>query len=192
MTDAIFDVRENLQRIIDKLVEEEKILPSDAVRADLMLHLDKFGLYQGRFVELDTGISAEIAMRALVEQRPHLWPPTYGDEEEAAFGANPSLRARGDYLKKNGQAAYDAALIAWQANPSNLKPGVRPVAAKDQTSKAKPGHEGRDNPWLAPADDKQAMARRIEIINNPKLGPRVANALAKAAGVTLGCVPLRQ
>lgn len=182
------DIGEELAQIGDKLVEEGKMIPN-AIQ-DLVAYKDRFGYLDGRFVALDSGVSADVIVRQMLADRPHWAWPTISDAAFDAFGDNPSLAARGRLLKDIGQAAYDLEMKRWGASSFNLKPGTRPVIGKDETTKPKPGIEDRDNPWLI--NDARNLARRIEIINNPKLGPRVASALAKAAGVTLAGTPLRQ
>ncbi len=211
LIDAVnYDVmaREKLCQIIDDLVTRGQMV--DTAGEDLLLYLNHFGIVDGTFALISVpdqfrfedgllvpGMAAEYAVRQILSTRPHWQPKVVTDDEELAFGENPTLKARAAYLKEHGEGAYLRAMRDWGASPRNLNPGTRPADGTDKTTK-RPGlqNSGKDNPWARLRDvktgkiDPAAQARCTDIIT--RLGPAVAARMAKAAGMTIGGSPLRK
>jgi hypothetical protein len=87
-------------------------------------------------------------LNMMVAARPH-WAPTVvaADLEEQAFGAAPSLTARGILLKQLGPAEYAERIEAWKADMKTLRPGTRPTAEGEKQPDAPKQSSGERNPW---------------------------------------------
>lgn len=170
-------------------------------KADLKAHAQRFGFIEGaeesRLVDTKTGIDWKVTCDDMLKQKLHWQPTTYTDDEEQAFGDHPTMKARGDYLKKYGEEKYQLERDRWGASDHNLKPGRRPLVGEDKTTK-KPSvlTDGRLNPFLNLRDRTTGKL-------NEKLQQQIADAIkakgiavvskwAKDAGVTLGGVPIAE
>jgi hypothetical protein len=115
--------------------------------------------------------------------RPH-WAPTQTapDLEAQAFGAVPSLTARGILLKQLGAAEYAERMKAWGANQSTLKPGTPPAGeVKDAPRKSK-----SSNPW----SDDPANLDKFGRYNAAAIGRQ--SALIRAIGLEKSAQIARQ
>ncbi|QOZ79919.1 hypothetical protein XH83_33790 [Bradyrhizobium sp. CCBAU 53351] len=139
------------------------------------------------------GFSLAEAIATLKDTRPHYFyaeAPEIEQLAEAAFGASPSLAARGRLRTELGtDAAYREMAERWGSDGVSLKPGVRPgsVQAK-QELKAEGAEAPRNNPWHPSWRGPDRLAAQTSII---RTSTKLAAGLAKAAGVTLAGTPLR-
>jgi hypothetical protein len=184
---AHIECREKLECICDDLESAGRIRTS--ARSDIMeLLLPQMGLRDGQMISIKDGREAKLAIDDWLAARPHLAPATFTDDDEAAFGAHPSLAARGEYLRKYGREAYTEALHRWGGSQFDLRAGSRPADMLDGRTptddKAKlantPGWR-KNNPWSREAWNITEQGRLVKSIGAAK-----AAELARAVGSFIG------
>ena len=99
------------------------------------------------------------------------------DDAAAAFGSSPTLKARGDYLKKYGAPAYAEECAKWKSDPRTLAPGIRPENYGEEDKST--------NPWAT--GDQENILSCIR-----SLPTRVCAELAKAANKKIDGTPLNK
>ncbi|MCG2628846.1 hypothetical protein L6654_19605 [Bradyrhizobium sp. WYCCWR 13023] len=194
----------------DARVEAEPLLRAAGVRPSAILEfLDQFApqfvhvydpvdekselVYRGTDPAW-RGLSLAEAIATLKDTRPHYFyaeAPEIEQLAEAAFGASPSLTARGKLRKELGtDAAYRELAEQWGSDGVSLKPGARPgsTQAKQKQDQKTDAAEVRNNPWHPSWRGADRVAAQTSII---RTSTKLAAGLAKAAGVTLAGTPLR-
>jgi len=139
------------------------------------------------------GLSLAEAIATLPDTRPHAFyaeAPEIEQLAEAAFGANPSLTARGKLRTELGtDAAYREIAQQWGSDGVSLKPGVRPGSSQaKQEQKTEGADAPRNNPWHPSWKGSDRVAAQTSII---RASTKLAAGMARAAGVTLAGTPLR-
>ena len=134
------------------------------------------------------GLSLPEAIATLKESRPHYFykePDGIAVLAEEAFGARPSLTARGKLIRELGShEAYLEMASRWGSDGTSLKPGARPGSAEAKAREtAEPEGKGRgiNNPWLKA---NWSITRQGEVVK--ALGVDKATAIAKAADSCIG------
>jgi hypothetical protein len=142
---------------------------------------------------------------SLETTHPDYWPvdksTTAADKEdeavapemvEAAFGANPTLTARGALMKAIGADAYNETMKAWGADLS-LRPGTPPSDEKKAASvNDNPGgFTSSTNPWSKSFVGSEEY-RQTRIQSIIKSSSKLAASLAKSANVTISGQVLRK
>jgi hypothetical protein len=122
---------------------------------------------------------------------PHRYPPPEIDDGvnplmiERAFGATPTMFARGDLLRLVGPDLYSKLMASWGASASNLKPGTNPKATTETQVKDAVAAALRkpkaSNPWSKDGWNVTAQGRLVQSIGLDK-----AAAIAAAAGSKIG------
>jgi hypothetical protein len=144
-----------------------------------------------------------------LKQRPHLFVPeatTISEEKaRAAFGEKPTLAAQAALVKTYGEDEAKAEASRWGTSLGSLKPGrlegepdpetVEKIKAK---AKAEDDEGPSRNPWQKSwspggvrSPDERAQLRleaQSRVIRT--MGTAGASRMARAAGVTLGGLPL--
>jgi hypothetical protein len=118
----------------------------------------------------------------------YMWPTEAPIEmEEAAFGSNPNLTARGALRIAVGEAEYRSLAKKWNSDPVKLVPGRRPGDGDTEAPKPKKS----TNPWADTPENvdqngrwSKAAIRRQS--NAALMGNATAQALALAAGSFVG------
>jgi hypothetical protein len=193
--EQIVDLIPMLDSWVDEQAAIGKMLGTDAIKADVRVHGARFTFLEGRLVDADSGADYRVVLQQLLDERSHWQPVVITDDDEAAFGSAPTLKARAHFIKTHGAEVYHATMAAWGASDRNLKPGTKPTLGEDKrTNKPTVDTDKRLNPWLHLRDpstgkiDPKAQAQCTEIIRTK--GIAAAKALCTAAGVTLGGTPL--
>jgi hypothetical protein len=112
---------------------------------------------------------------------------------EAAM-LTPSPARLGKLYKLVGGPRYDDLVKAWGCDPARMLAGTRPGYAEREAAQGKSNEEAQAasrNPWHLTAwrgTEEQRIAEKTRII---KTGSKFAQALAKAAGVSLAGTVLR-
>ncbi|MET4065916.1 hypothetical protein ABID58_000690 [Bradyrhizobium sp. S3.2.6] len=139
------------------------------------------------------GLILEEAVPMLKELKPHyFYSEDLIDDAEAAFGAKPSLAARGKLMKEIGEPAYYDMAQRWGSDGVSLKPGARPDAATRTEKDGSPrSHSEKrvseNNPW---SSGHWNITRQGEVVK--ALGLVAAQGIAKAAGSYVGATkPVR-
>jgi hypothetical protein len=145
------------------------------------------------------GQSLEEYLAVEVKNPDHIHWQVQGEEVDRADaawigvdGKPPTLVAQGERVKEIGEKAAQAEAASYGTRLGNLKPGNRPGAPpKDGDDKSSAGGGATSNPWSKnfTGDQEQRTAKMQSII---KTSTRLAVDLARAAGVTLGGVPIRK
>jgi hypothetical protein len=172
--------------LIDRFLDHHMIAPT--ARTDFInAYKDVLGVS-----DAETGWSI---LEHGLEERPHLRSADriivpYG-LAEAAFGAAPTLKARGELLAAVGQDTYMHTARLWGATASNLRPGKPPADddadEKIQMAPAEKPAGDTANPFAPDfkGDRHKAIAKLIV-----GLGTKAASKMAAAHGVDLAARPL--
>jgi hypothetical protein len=172
------------QRERDKLTTQfegiRDILFAHAKR-DLIVNEDQQIVHRTSAVGLETWLDKQII------DHPRWAPQAITDKAEAAFGENPSLKARGDLLEELGPDAYAEEMARWGASAVNLKPGAKPSNGTDQTTKKS---VATTNPFRLDPRDARRDKLIAALMADVKLPTRVKIGMAKAANCQLNGKPL--
>jgi hypothetical protein len=125
-----YNARTRLAEIGDELIKGGKMINAPGAIDDLVAHVTHFGVLDGRFVDLDSGLAAEVWVDKWLAARPHLQVPVFDNLAEQAFGDKPSWKARNDYIRKHGKDAYAVEAQRWGADPNSLAPGKIPEGGR--------------------------------------------------------------
>jgi hypothetical protein len=189
--------------IIEKTMKA-LLVPTEMQDADLKTICAQHGLLPTAWMDVrarysvDCGESLGEWLTRMKPQVPHWYPaPEIGDGVpaeilEAAFGAKPTMTARGQLSKLVDAATYQTLATAWNADTS-LRPGRDPKGGTEKTEKTEEHKQvggGPTNPWSVNFKGTDAE-RNVQIANICKTGTKFAEGLAKAAGTTIGR-PLRR
>lgn len=131
-----------------------------------------------------SGMTPQQWVEQVTVARPHLLkrPAIEPELIEQAFGAKPSLQARGVLYAVAGAAEFNKIAAEWSADLRNLNPGTRPSGNGDKGSEKKPTPgSNKTNPWSAAG---WSLARQGQIVKT--LGVEKAASIAKAVGCKLG------
>jgi hypothetical protein len=178
-------VKNDIQVILDGFVEEGLLRDLPAIRDDIVAHWESFTYDKNGRLIRDDGIDGKVALRDMIEMRPHLQPlkvmpdlvarACIGDENGVI-----TLAARAALLRDVGGdlAAYREILAAHGCSEFNLKPGTAPVIKKDGTvEKLSPKAKARsENPYGWPASPERTAA--IAALFSQPGGAKRAQALA--------------
>jgi hypothetical protein len=186
---AAFSYRDHVLEM-ERLAIEEGVTPSAVCQLIGETPAMGFRNVDGELIRAG-GETIEEYVASLRKKRPHFFQPDeIVDEAEKAWGAHPTLTARGEFLKNYGSAVYAMTRDQWLGSDGNLKPGVRPGPPDAKTGKA-PDTSSPSNPWSKNfvGDDTERASRIASVIK--AMGTTGAAGLAKAAGTTVGR-PLRK
>jgi hypothetical protein len=117
---------------------------------------------------------------------------------DAACGASPTLKARGELMTAVGQEVYTHTLRAWGASASNLKPGKAPVDIDpdEKIQTAPPPKKETDDVKAGPFSEsyKGSPDQRAQAIGAlvTSLGTRAVVAMARNSGRDLAGRVLRK
>jgi hypothetical protein len=187
---------------IEKYAEQAGIVPS-AIDELIRNAPSEFSSLRGELIHNGDGLTMAEYIEHLRTIKPHYWPAKeVTSDAELAFGAKPTLQARGNFLRLYGELQYKATLTQWGAKEGSLEPGTNPDRLADEAalrklmSAAKAARGSNitgqtNNPWAddfagTPADKNAKMASII------RTGTKFASEMAKAAGKTIMGAPLRR
>jgi hypothetical protein len=127
--------------------------------------------------------------------RPHWLLPQILEDEAEKVWLSGNLTEQGrrfEQIKKFANGSHAAALVLFEeeaerfgTKPGSTKPGVKPGDVGDGATEKKAPANLSTNPWSREFRG-DAAAREKQIASIIKTGTRFANALAKAAGTTIG------
>lgn len=174
-----FDIRDaHLE--IERLAQDAGVMPS-AVRELINLHAPYFKRIGDDLIHRETMQTIEEFVASLKTEKPHYFvSDTLDDLQERAFGANPTLKARGELFNDVGPTLYRDIAKMWGASEGNLKPGTRPgpdvEAEKNPEIVVK-----RNNPW-----SKQGWNITKQGALVASLGIEKSAAIARSVGCKIG------
>lgn len=177
--------RETARASLEWAANAKGVLPSAVEELAENVWCDRF---------LASGKTAQKFVDDLPISRPHIMPETFTDKQIAE--ARPmfaTLQGRGEYVKANGEAAYNRMLAALGASPRHLLMSEDKPSTTTPTSRPnKAPEDRRNNPWAESfkGTEDEKRARQISIIKS--LGTKAASSMAASAGTDLAGRPLRK